>query len=51
MLVFGVLATLKAASAKTFSLQGTAKHLFTAAGVGLSLTLAVFVAEIHGGHG
>lgn len=45
VLVFGVLATIKASSAKTFNLTGTAKNVFVALGVALSLMAAVYVAE------
>lgn len=47
--MFGVLATIKASSAKTFSLQGAAKNIFVAAGVALSLMAAVYVAELNFG--
>lgn len=47
VLVFGVLATIKASSAKTFNLTGTAKNVFVALGVALSLMAAVYVSGLH----
>lgn len=46
VLVFGVLATIKTANAKTFNLTGVAKNLFVALGVAISLMLAVYLGEM-----